>query len=100
LHPAAGPRRYNGAAMTRERTDSRTEANLLVALVGEADANRRSLACGIQALNEDRPDIAQLFFEAAGRSGLEVVALAAASGTLSFGLGRLPSLLLGVDVGG
>jgi vacuolar iron transporter family protein len=52
--------------MTRERTDSKTDANLLVALAGEADANRRYLAYGIQALNEDRPDIAQLFFEAAG----------------------------------
>ena len=59
-------RRYNGAAMTRERTDSKTEANLLVALAGEADANRRYLAYGIEALNEGRPDIAQLFFEAAG----------------------------------
>jgi VIT1/CCC1 family predicted Fe2+/Mn2+ transporter len=33
------------------------------------------------------------------RSGLEVAALAAASGTLSFGLGRLASLALGVNVG-
>ena len=57
---------YNGAAMTRERVDSRTEANLLVALAGEADANRRYLAYGIEALNEGRPEIAQLFFEAAG----------------------------------
>jgi len=32
------------------------------------------------------------------RSGLEVAALAAASGGLSFGLGRLASLVLGVDV--
>jgi rubrerythrin/VIT1/CCC1 family predicted Fe2+/Mn2+ transporter len=62
-----GERRgYNDAAMSRERTDSRTEANLLVALAGEADANRRYLAYGIQALNEGRPDVAQLFFEAAG----------------------------------
>ena len=45
---------------------SRTDANLQVALAGEADANRRYLAYGIQALNEGRPDIAQLFFEAAG----------------------------------
>jgi VIT1/CCC1 family predicted Fe2+/Mn2+ transporter len=34
------------------------------------------------------------------RSGLEVAVLAAASGLLSFGLGRLASVLLGVDVGG
>jgi VIT1/CCC1 family predicted Fe2+/Mn2+ transporter/rubrerythrin len=59
-------RSYNDARMTRERTDSRTEANLLVALASEADANRRYLAYGIEALNEGRPDIAQLFFEAAG----------------------------------
>jgi vacuolar iron transporter family protein len=52
--------------MTRERTGSKTEANLLVALAGEADANRRYLAYGIKALNEGRADIAQLFFEAAG----------------------------------
>jgi rubrerythrin/VIT1/CCC1 family predicted Fe2+/Mn2+ transporter len=52
--------------MTRERTVSKTDANLLVALAGEADANRRYLAYGIRALNEGRADIAQLFFEAAG----------------------------------
>ena len=57
---------YNDAGMARERTDTKTDANLLVALAGEADANRRYLAYGIQALNEERPDIAQLFFEAAG----------------------------------
>ena len=45
---------------------SKTEANLQVALASEADANRRYLAYGIQALNEGRPEIAQLFFEAAG----------------------------------
>ncbi|HEV8471295.1 MAG TPA: VIT1/CCC1 transporter family protein [Methylomirabilota bacterium] len=44
----------------------RTEANLHVALAGEADANRRYLAYGIQAMAEGRADIAQLFFEAAG----------------------------------
>jgi rubrerythrin/VIT1/CCC1 family predicted Fe2+/Mn2+ transporter len=52
--------------MSRERAASKTEANLLVALAGEADANRRYLAYGIKALNEGRADIAQLFFEAAG----------------------------------
>jgi rubrerythrin/VIT1/CCC1 family predicted Fe2+/Mn2+ transporter len=45
---------------------SKTDANLEVAFAGEADANRRYLAYGIRALNEDRPEIAQLFFEAAG----------------------------------
>ena len=45
---------------------SKTETNLQVALAGEADANRRYLAYGIQALYEGRPEVAQLFFEAAG----------------------------------
>src|SRR5438445_13808188 len=49
-----------------ERITSRTEANLQVALAGEADANRRYVAYGFQALTEGRPEIAQLFFEAAG----------------------------------
>ena len=52
--------------MMGERAGSKTDANLLVALAGEADANRRYLAYGIRALNEGRADIAQLFFEAAG----------------------------------
>jgi len=45
---------------------SKTDANLQVALAGEADANRRYIAYGIQAFWEGRADIAQLFFEAAG----------------------------------
>ena len=49
-----------------EWVTTRTEANLQVALAGEADANRRYLAYGIQALHEGRADVAQLFFEAAG----------------------------------
>ncbi|OGK83197.1 MAG: hypothetical protein A2050_13550 [Candidatus Rokubacteria bacterium GWA2_73_35] len=49
-----------------ERSSSRTDANLQVALAGEADANRRYIAYGFRALEENRPDIAQLFFEAAG----------------------------------
>jgi VIT1/CCC1 family predicted Fe2+/Mn2+ transporter/rubrerythrin len=53
---------------------SRTDANLQVALAGEADANRRYLAYGIQALNEGRPDIAQLFFEAAGAETIHALA--------------------------
>jgi rubrerythrin/VIT1/CCC1 family predicted Fe2+/Mn2+ transporter len=52
-------------AMPRSRTD-KTNANLQVALAGEADANRRYTAYGIQALNEGHPEVAQLFFEAAG----------------------------------
>jgi VIT1/CCC1 family predicted Fe2+/Mn2+ transporter len=34
------------------------------------------------------------------RSGLEVAVLAAASGLISFGLGRLASIILGVDIRG
>jgi VIT1/CCC1 family predicted Fe2+/Mn2+ transporter len=34
------------------------------------------------------------------RSGLEVAVLAAASGLISFGLGRLASIVLGVDIRG
>ena len=48
------------------RVTTKTEANLQVALAGEADANRRYIAYGLQAINEGRPEIAQLFFEAAG----------------------------------
>ena len=58
----------------RGRTESKTDANLLVALAGEADANRRYLAYGIQALNEGRADIAQLFFEAAGAETIHALA--------------------------
>jgi VIT1/CCC1 family predicted Fe2+/Mn2+ transporter/rubrerythrin len=55
-------------------TGTRTDANLQVALAGEADANRRYLAYGIQALNENRHDIAQLFFEAAGAETIHALA--------------------------
>ena len=48
------------------RAQSRTEANLHVALAGEADANRRYIAYGMQALQEGHPQVAELFFEAAG----------------------------------
>src|SRR5205085_623604 len=56
----------DGPAYNARMPPSRTEANLQVALAGEADANRRYLAYGIRALAEGRADIAQLFFEAAG----------------------------------
>ena len=52
-------------AMT-EPVRGRTDANLEVAVAGEADANRRYVAYGIQALNEGHPEVAELFFEAAG----------------------------------
>jgi VIT1/CCC1 family predicted Fe2+/Mn2+ transporter/rubrerythrin len=53
-------------SVVADRMTSKTDANLLVALAGEADANRRYIAYGFQAINEGRPEIAQLFFEAAG----------------------------------
>jgi VIT1/CCC1 family predicted Fe2+/Mn2+ transporter/rubrerythrin len=49
-----------------QRATSRTDANLAVALAGEADANRRYVAYGFQALTEGHPHVAELFFEAAG----------------------------------
>ena len=57
-----------------ERRSTRTDANLLVAVAGEADANRRYVAYGIEALNEGRADIAQLFFEAAGAETIHALA--------------------------
>jgi VIT1/CCC1 family predicted Fe2+/Mn2+ transporter/rubrerythrin len=44
----------------------KTRINLQIALAGEADANRRYTAYGIKALQEGYPEVAQLFFEAAG----------------------------------
>ena len=57
-----------------ERGSTRTDANLLVAVAGEADANRRYIAYGIQALNEGRADVAQFFFEAAGAETIHALA--------------------------
>ena len=48
------------------REESKTRTNLQIALASEADASRRYTAYGIRALHESHPDIAQLFFEAAG----------------------------------
>src|SRR5712692_4915462 len=45
---------------------AKTKINLQVALAGEADANRRYTAYGIRALHEGHPEVAQIFFEAAG----------------------------------
>jgi len=46
--------------------ESETRINLQVALAGEADANRRYIAYGIRALYDGHPEVAQIFFEAAG----------------------------------
>jgi len=45
---------------------AKTKVNLQIALAGEADTNRRYTAYGVRALHEGYPEIAQLFFEAAG----------------------------------
>jgi rubrerythrin len=45
---------------------SRTHINLQIALAAAADANRCYTASGIRALQEGYPEVAQLFFEAAG----------------------------------
>ena len=46
--------------------EAKTRTNLQIALAREADASRRYTAYGIRALHEGYPEIAQLFFEAAG----------------------------------
>src|SRR5438094_346341 len=61
-HTKRRPAEYNA----RMPPASRTDANLQVALAGEADANRRYLAYGIRALAEGRADVAHLSFAAAG----------------------------------
>jgi VIT1/CCC1 family predicted Fe2+/Mn2+ transporter/rubrerythrin len=45
---------------------AKTKINLQIALAGEADTNRRYTAYGIRVLHEGYPEIAQLFFKAAG----------------------------------
>src|SRR5262245_9895841 len=45
---------------------AKTKVNLQIAFAEEADTNRRYTAYGIRALHEGYPEIAQLFFEAAG----------------------------------
>jgi VIT1/CCC1 family predicted Fe2+/Mn2+ transporter/rubrerythrin len=56
-----------GENLSKHMTErTKTKINLQVALAGEADTNRRYTAYGIRALHEGYPEIAQLFFEAAG----------------------------------
>jgi len=45
---------------------SKTEANLKQAIAGEANARLEYTAFAMQAMQENRPEIAQLFLEAAG----------------------------------
>ncbi|MEF8846845.1 MAG: rubrerythrin family protein [Candidatus Paceibacterota bacterium] len=45
---------------------SKTDKNLKKAFAGESKANRKYLAFANQAMKEEKPEIAQLFMEAAG----------------------------------
>ena len=45
---------------------SKTEENLESAIAGEAKARLEYIAYGMQAMQEQHPEVAQLFFEAAG----------------------------------
>src|SRR5207245_1652219 len=78
-HTKRRPAEYNA----RMPPASRTDANLQVALAGEADANRRYLAYGIRALAEGRADVAQLFFEAAGAETIHALEHLRATGAVA-----------------
>ena len=45
---------------------SKTDENLKAAFAGESQANRKYIAFANKAMNEGKPEIAQLFMEAAG----------------------------------
>ena len=45
---------------------SKTDENLKAAFAGESQANRKYLAFATKAMEEGKPEIAQLFMEAAG----------------------------------
>ncbi len=62
--------------------ENKTHINLQVALAGEADANRRYMAFGIRAMQEGHPEIAQLFFEAAGAEAVHAHSLLHALGAV------------------
>lgn len=46
--------------------ESKTDENLKAAFAGESQANRKYLAFAAKAMEEGKPEIAQLFMEAAG----------------------------------
>jgi rubrerythrin len=50
----------------KEKTMSKTDANLQTAITGEARARLKYTAFAMQAMLEGHPEIAQLFLEAAG----------------------------------
>ncbi|MGE0822148.1 MAG: VIT1/CCC1 transporter family protein [Candidatus Binatia bacterium] len=70
---------------------TKTRTNLQIALASEADASGRYTAYGIRALHEGYPEIAQLFFEAAGAETVHAyshLATLGAIGTTSENLQR------------
>lgn len=75
--------------------ESKTNINLQVALAGEADANRRYTAFGIRALQEGRPEVAQLFFEAAGAEAVHAYSLLSALGAIGSTAENLRAAALG-----
>jgi VIT1/CCC1 family predicted Fe2+/Mn2+ transporter len=74
---------------------TKTQINLQIALAGEADANRRYTAYGIRALQEGHPEIAQLFFEAAGAETAHAYALLFALGAIGTTAENLRTAALG-----
>ncbi len=74
---------------------TKTSVNLQVALAGEADANRRYTAYGIRALQEGHPEIAQLFFEAAGAEAVHAYSLLSALGAIGSTTDNLHAAALG-----
>ncbi|MBI3249349.1 MAG: VIT1/CCC1 transporter family protein [Deltaproteobacteria bacterium] len=75
--------------------ETKTNINLQVALAGEADANRRYTAFGIRALQEGRPEVAQLFFEAAGAEAVHAYSLLSALGAIGSTAENLRAAALG-----
>src|SRR5882672_7069440 len=75
--------------------ETKTKINLQVALAGEADANRRYTAYGIRALQEGHPEIAQLFFEAAGAEAVHAYSLLSALGAIGSTTDNLRTAALG-----
>jgi VIT1/CCC1 family predicted Fe2+/Mn2+ transporter/rubrerythrin len=74
---------------------AKTRVNLQIALAGEADTNRRYTAYGIRALHEGYPEIAQLFFEAAGAESVHAYSHLVALGAIGTTLDNLRSATQG-----
>lgn len=56
-----------------ERGVSRTDLNLWMAFMGEAKANRLYTAYALKALEEGKPEVAQVFLEAAGAETVHAI---------------------------